>query len=90
MSSNQQFQNKVVIVTGAGSGIGADTAVLLAERGAKVVLVARHEATLQEVAARITQAGGTALVAASDVSDPAAVKQVVARTLEAFGAARRD
>lgn len=86
MSPNQQFQNKVVIVTGAGSGIGADTAVLLAERGAKVVLVARHEATLQEVAARITQAGGTALVAASDVSDPAAVKQVVARTLEAFGA----
>lgn len=86
MSQNQQFPNKVAVVTGAGTGIGAATAVLLAERGAKVVLVGRHEAPLQEVAARITQAGGAALVVVADVSDPAAVQQVVARTIEAFGA----
>ncbi len=51
MSQNHQFQNKVAIVTGAGTGMGADTAMLLAERGAKVALVGRSEAPLQEVAA---------------------------------------
>lgn len=86
MSQHQQFQNKVALVTGAGTGMGADTALLLAERGAKVTLVGRREAPLQEVAARITQAGGEALVVAADVSNPAEVQRVVALTIRRFGA----
>jgi NADP-dependent 3-hydroxy acid dehydrogenase YdfG len=52
MSKNNQFQCKVIIVTGAGTGMGADTAILLAERGAKVAIVGRREAPLHEVEKR--------------------------------------
>jgi NAD(P)-dependent dehydrogenase (short-subunit alcohol dehydrogenase family) len=86
MSQNQQFQNKAVIVTGAGTGMGADTAILLAERGASVALVGRREAPLAEVAARIEQAGGVALVVVADVSSPEEVTRAVALTVERFGA----
>lgn len=85
MATTQSFEHKVALITGAGTGMGADTAVLLAERGARVVLVGRREAPLQEVAARITQAGGTALVVVADVSKPDEVRHAVARTVEVFG-----
>jgi NADP-dependent 3-hydroxy acid dehydrogenase YdfG len=77
MTTLRQFEGKVVMVTGAGTGIGADTAFLLAERGAKVVIVGRREAPLHEVEQRIVAAGGEVLVAVADVSDIAQVEKVL-------------
>jgi nucleoside-diphosphate-sugar epimerase len=57
------IKDKVVIITGAGSGIGEATALLLAERGAKVVLGARNPDRLQALSARIAASGGEAAYA---------------------------
>jgi NAD(P)-dependent dehydrogenase (short-subunit alcohol dehydrogenase family) len=86
MATDMQFANKVVLVTGAGTGIGADTAILLAERGAKVVLVGRTEGPLRDVEGRIVTAGGEALVVVADVSDLAAFENAVEDTVRTFGA----
>ncbi|WP_169949218.1 SDR family NAD(P)-dependent oxidoreductase [Microbispora sp. H11081] len=79
------FHDKVALVTGAGTGMGAATAILLAERGARVTLVGRREEPLREVAAQITKAGGEALVLPADVSDTRAVQRVVTTMVERFG-----
>jgi NAD(P)-dependent dehydrogenase (short-subunit alcohol dehydrogenase family) len=82
----QQFAGKVALVTGAGSGMGRATAVLLARRGAAVTVVGRRESKLADVVAEITAAGGRALAVPGDVSRPEDYDRAVARTLEQFGA----
>jgi NADP-dependent 3-hydroxy acid dehydrogenase YdfG len=62
-----EIEGKVVAITGASSGIGEATALLLAERGAKVVLGARRSDRLEALAARITSAGGEVAHARTDV-----------------------
>ena len=64
----------VMLVTGASSGIGLVTAKLAASRGAKVMLVARNEASLREAVAAITAAGGDASYAVTNAGDMAAVR----------------
>lgn len=81
-----QFNNKVALVTGAGSGIGRSTAILLAQRGASVTLVGRRENKLDDVVAEITAAGGHGLAVPGDVGNPDDVERAVARTVEEFGA----
>ena len=81
----QPFADKSVLVTGAGSGIGAATAILLAGRGAAVTLVGRRQAKLEEVAGEIRRAGGRPLVHEGDVSDPEDVRHAVEHTVEVFG-----
>src|SRR2546425_11552319 len=61
------IKDKVVAITGASSGIGEATALLLAERGAKVVLGARGPDRLEALAARIAASGGEAAYARTDV-----------------------
>lgn len=73
---------KTVVITGASAGIGAALAPLLAARGASVVLVGRHEAGLEAVAALCH---GRALVVTADVTDRTDVRRVVATALEQFG-----
>lgn len=68
------FTGKVCVVTGAGSGIGRSTALLLARLGAKVHAVDLDEARAQAVAAEIEAAGGNAVAHTVDVTDPAAVE----------------
>jgi NAD(P)-dependent dehydrogenase (short-subunit alcohol dehydrogenase family) len=79
------MEGKVSIVTGASHGIGAAAAIALMEAGAKVVLAARNERALEDVTRKIESGGGNALVAPTDVTDPASVKRLVDLTLERFG-----
>ena len=81
----RQLDDHVVIVTGASRGIGAATALALARSGADVVLAARTESALSELADEISAAGGRALAVATDVRDPESVRKLVGQTLEVFG-----
>jgi len=76
---------KVAVVTGASSGIGWAMAKVLAADGCKVGLVARREDQLRALAAEIAAAGGTAAVAAADVSDRAATEAAIASVRAALG-----
>jgi len=77
--------DKVVIVTGASSGIGAATAEYLAGAGARVMLAARRADRLAELVEKIRSRGGKAALCVTDVSDRAATQRLAAATLEAFG-----
>ena len=77
--------DKVAIVTGAGRGIGAASARVLAEAGAHVVLAARTPAQLESVADDVRTFGRRALVVPLDVNDLEAVDDLVARTITEFG-----
>lgn len=80
-----RLQGKVAIVTGGNSGVGAATAARFAQEGAKVVISARRQAQLEEVAAKIREAGGEVLPVVADISKPEDAKNLVAKTLETFG-----
>jgi NAD(P)-dependent dehydrogenase (short-subunit alcohol dehydrogenase family) len=75
----------VAIVTGAGSGIGAGTAELLAERGYRVALWDINEAGAKDVLDRIQDKGGVAAVMYADVSDQVSVREATARTTAELG-----
>ena len=79
------FTNKVALVTGGGSGIGRATALAFAHEGAKVVVAGRREAEGQETVQLIEKAGGEALFVQTDVTDEAAVKALVEKTVAAYG-----
>lgn len=79
------IKDKVVVITGASSGIGAATALLLAERGAKVVLGARRPDRLAALAARIEAAGGEVAYAVTDVTRRAEVARLVQLASDRFG-----
>ncbi len=78
-------QRRIVIVTGASSGIGEQTALAYGRRGDAVVLAARRSKRLDAVAARCRDAGGEPLVAVTDVAQRDQVRAMVDRALEAFG-----
>jgi 7-alpha-hydroxysteroid dehydrogenase len=80
-----QLNDKVAIVTGAGRGIGAATAIGLAEAGADVVISARTETQLAEVAAAVEAAGRQVVAVPADLSDLEAVAALVGRAGDAFG-----
>jgi 7-alpha-hydroxysteroid dehydrogenase len=77
--------DKVAVVTGAGRGIGAATAIALAEAGADVVISSRTESQLQEVAKAVADAGRRAHVIAADLSDEAAIRSLATAAKDEFG-----
>ena len=80
-----RLDDKVAIVTGAGRGIGAASAVALAEAGADVVISSRTESQLAAVAAQIEAVGRRALVVPADLSDLDAVAGLAAAAKDEFG-----
>lgn len=79
------LKEQVIVITGASSGIGLATARAAAARGARVVLAARSEDTLEQVAAEIRFAGGHAAVVCCDVSKRGDLERLAAKAIEAFG-----
>ncbi len=79
------FESHVVLVTGAGSGIGREAARAFAARGALVYCAGRHEGSLGETRDLIAQAGGNARIAKADVSEEADVAALVKRISEEAG-----
>ena len=77
--------DRVVVITGASSGIGAATARLLAGEGARVVLAARRADRLLALAAEIEAAGGAVAVVPTDLRDEAAVNALIDRAVARFG-----
>jgi len=80
-----QMTDKVAIITGAGRGIGAATAIGLAQAGADVVISARTEAQLDAVARQVEDAGRRAVAVPADLSDLDAVAGLVDQARDAFG-----
>ncbi|MBU2996296.1 SDR family oxidoreductase [Cellulophaga baltica] len=81
-----KIDNKVIIITGASSGIGKATAHKLAENGAKVALMARSEDDLNDLKTEIEKNNGKALVVVGDVTKSEDFESVVSKTKEEFGA----
>ncbi|HEX8992518.1 MAG TPA: SDR family NAD(P)-dependent oxidoreductase [Anaerolineales bacterium] len=79
------LKGKVVIITGASSGIGAAAAIRFAREGCKMVLAARRGDRLEQLSAQIRQAGGQALPVVMDVSQPSQIEAMVKSALEAHG-----
>jgi len=81
----KMFENKVVIVTGGGSGIGQATAILYAQGGAKVIVSDIDEKGGQETVASIKKAGGDASLLKTDVSNPEDCEALVKTTIRIYG-----
>src|SRR5256884_3200292 len=77
--------DKVVVITGASSGIGESTAKLLAEQGAKVVLGARRSNRIDAVVQEISATGGKAIGFATDVTKRAEVEALIRGAVDSFG-----
>ena len=76
---------KIAIVTGAGSGIGRYVSVALAQNGYSVVLAGRRKEPLEATALEVGQANHQTLVVPADVKNPASVRELFAKTRDAFG-----
>ena len=83
MSTN--VLGKVVVISGASSGLGEATARLLSSQGAVVVLAARRAERIQKLADEITAQGGKALAVTTDVTNAAQVKELADQAVETFG-----
>ncbi len=82
---NAQFENKVVLVTGASRGIGRDVALAFARQGASIILAARSVEHLDRVAREIRDLGREALAVPTDITSPAAVTTLVESAMNRFG-----
>jgi NAD(P)-dependent dehydrogenase (short-subunit alcohol dehydrogenase family) len=85
MKDKGRLQDKIAVITGAGSGIGRATAVIFAREGAKLVLADMQEAGLQETLAGVQAAGGEAVIKRVDVSVEQEVKGLIDLGLATYG-----
>lgn len=81
----RKLNGKIVLVTGASSGIGAATALALAAQGAIVAIAARRRQRLDDLATRIRDNGGEALAIEADITDESQAAAMVRRVLEDYG-----
>ncbi|AFZ17634.1 SDR family oxidoreductase [Allocoleopsis franciscana] len=80
-----QLTGKVALITGAGSGIGKATSLLLAKEGAKIAVLGRTEDELQETVAQIQNSGGEAIPVGADISQPDEMQQAVQKIINQWG-----
>lgn len=80
-----QFENRAVLVTGAGTGMGRAVALKLASEGALVTLWGRRKAPLEAVAKEIQESGGAALLQVCDISDPVEIATNLKASIAHFG-----
>ena len=80
-----RLQNKVAIVTGAGSGMGEETAILFAQEGAKVVATDINEEAVKAVVAKITEAGGEAIAIKHNVANKEDWENTYKQTTDKYG-----
>lgn len=80
-----KIRNSVVVITGGSSGIGLATAMALARKGAKLVLVARREDGLLTAAAELDDLGAEVITVSGDVADPSTHQQCLTAALQRFG-----
>lgn len=80
-----EMQGKVAIITGASSGIGWATALKFVDEGARVALVARNKAKLQELATQIQERGGDSLVVTADVCNDNDIENAIAQIVKQWG-----
>jgi NADP-dependent 3-hydroxy acid dehydrogenase YdfG len=85
MTSTQELNGTVALVTGASSGIGEATALELAHHGAAVAIAARRKDRLDDLAERIGDAGGTVLAIEADVTEQEQAQALVARIVDELG-----
>ncbi|MDD5672601.1 MAG: SDR family NAD(P)-dependent oxidoreductase [Chitinivibrionales bacterium] len=85
MSTEKPLKNQVALVTGGGRGVGRGIALVLAERGARVVVTARTQSEIDETAALINKNGGEALAVSASVIDESDVLGLIRTTVEKFG-----
>lgn len=79
------FENKTVIITGGGSGIGKEVARRFIEQGASVIINGRNEDKLKDAAAAIDPSGGLCAIHVGDISNPRTAKEIVDFATETFG-----
>ncbi|HEX8312464.1 MAG TPA: SDR family NAD(P)-dependent oxidoreductase [Chthoniobacteraceae bacterium] len=80
-----KLQNKVALVTGAGSGLGEAAACLLAREGAKIGVLSRTQSEIDELAENIREAGGEAMALRADISEPEEMEAAIAQLREKWG-----
>src|SRR3954464_11036217 len=80
-----QLDDRVALVTGAGSGIGQASAILLAREGARVAALGRTEDELKETVEKIEKEGGQAIAVHADISDADEMQAAVRRVCDRWG-----
>lgn len=85
MLSSDGIRGKVALVTGGGTGLGKQTSIRLAEKGAKVILASIDVPSILETENEIRELGGTALAIETNISDQNSVKQMIEKVKELYG-----
>lgn len=80
-----RLKNQVVVITGAGRGLGQATALLFGREGAHIVVASRTSSEIELTAQKISEDGGTAIAIPTDVTDPAQVSDLFRRVDEHYG-----